>query len=51
MLYEVRILDPKGNIGEVIYREELSRRYWKDFFKDAGPKAGKGKARRKNKKK
>lgn len=48
MLYEVRILDPKGNLEKVIKEKELSKRFWKDF-NERSYSTGKGKTGEKNK--
>ena len=32
MFYDVKILDPQGNIKENISGQELAKRHWKEFF-------------------
>lgn len=48
MLYEVRILDPKGNVEKIIKGKELSKRFWKEFD-EASPSIRKSKTYLKNK--
>ena len=31
MIYEVRVLDPKGKVKKTISDQELSKRHWKTF--------------------
>jgi len=31
MIYEVRVLDPKGKVKKTISNKELSKRHWKTF--------------------
>ena len=32
MFYDVKILDPQGNIKENISGQELAKRHWNEFF-------------------
>ena len=50
MIYEVRILDPKGNVEKIIKEKELSKRFWKDFNDTSPASIGKSRIRQKNKK-
>lgn len=34
MFYEVKVLDPKGNVKKVISSKALSSRFWKDQLGD-----------------
>lgn len=34
MFYEVRVLNPQGQIQEILNADQLSRKYWEKFYKE-----------------
>ena len=38
MFYEVRVLNPQGEIQKVFSADQLSRRYWKRFMEEENNK-------------
>ncbi|MBT5471090.1 MAG: hypothetical protein HOK41_10855 [Nitrospina sp.] len=36
MFYQVRVLDPKGNVQKVMSSEQLSKNFWQNFREDEG---------------
>ncbi len=34
MFHQVRVLDPKGNVQEILNSEQLSKNYWQNFRED-----------------